>query len=141
MPTIDVIPMTTPRMVSPDRILFVRTVSNAIATTSQRRAKRRVMDGNAPPRRTQRTRRSERTGLFLCVPRVLRGGEDVWSFAPQRLDRVESRGPHRRIEAEEQADERRDADPEHDGPDLHRRGNRRERRDGRRDRAAKHRAD
>ena len=34
MPTIDVMPMTTPRTVSPERILFVRTVSNAIEMTS-----------------------------------------------------------------------------------------------------------
>ena len=35
MPTIDVMPMTTPRTVRPERSLFVRTVSNAIVTTSQ----------------------------------------------------------------------------------------------------------
>src|SRR5438034_8237589 len=34
MPTIDVMPITTPRTVRPERILFVRTVSNAIAITS-----------------------------------------------------------------------------------------------------------
>ena len=34
MPTIEVIPMTTPSTVRPERILFVRTVSNAIETTS-----------------------------------------------------------------------------------------------------------
>ena len=34
MPTIDVIPMTTPRTVSAERILFERTVSAAIAMTS-----------------------------------------------------------------------------------------------------------
>ena len=34
MPTIDVMPMTTPRTVNPERILLVRTVSNAIETTS-----------------------------------------------------------------------------------------------------------
>ncbi len=34
MPTIDVMPMTTPRMVSAERILFERTVSKAITTTS-----------------------------------------------------------------------------------------------------------
>src|SRR5262245_32720982 len=35
IPTIAVMPMTTPRMVSPERILFVRSVSNAIQTTSR----------------------------------------------------------------------------------------------------------
>ena len=34
MPTIDVMPMTTPSTVSAERSLLVRTVSNAIATTS-----------------------------------------------------------------------------------------------------------
>src|SRR2546422_6005663 len=119
MPTIDVIPMTTPRMVSPDRILFVRTVSNAIATTSQRSASLRAM-------------RFQIADFRLQI---------ADSLTTQSLDWVEPRGPHRRIEAEEQADEGRDANPERDGPDLHRRGNRRERRDGRRDRAAQHRAD
>jgi hypothetical protein len=37
MPTIDVMPMTTPRTVSPDRILFVRSVSSAITNTSRHR--------------------------------------------------------------------------------------------------------
>ena len=34
MPTIEVMPMTTPSTVSAERILLPRTVSNAIATTS-----------------------------------------------------------------------------------------------------------
>ena len=37
MPTIDVIPITTPRTVNAERILLPRTVSNAIATTSPSR--------------------------------------------------------------------------------------------------------
>ena len=37
MPTIDVMPMTTPSTVSAERILLPRTVSNAIATTSPSR--------------------------------------------------------------------------------------------------------
>ena len=40
MPTIDVMPMTTPRTVNPERSLLVRTVSNAIAITSQNSARR-----------------------------------------------------------------------------------------------------
>src|SRR5678815_5631295 len=35
MPTIDVMPMTTPRMVNAERILLVRSVSNAITATSR----------------------------------------------------------------------------------------------------------
>ena len=35
MPTIEVMPMTTPRIVSAERILFVRSVSNAITATSR----------------------------------------------------------------------------------------------------------
>ena len=34
MPTIDVTPITTPRMVSPERSLLARSVSHAIVTTS-----------------------------------------------------------------------------------------------------------
>jgi hypothetical protein len=34
IPTIEVMPITTPRTVRPERILFERTVSNAIAMTS-----------------------------------------------------------------------------------------------------------
>src|SRR5688500_18188781 len=37
MPTIEVMPITTPSTVSPERILFVRTVSNAMAMTSANR--------------------------------------------------------------------------------------------------------
>src|SRR6187401_1327522 len=37
IPTIEVMPMTTPRIVSADRILFVRSVSSAITNTSRQR--------------------------------------------------------------------------------------------------------
>ena len=40
------------------------------------------------------------------------------SLASQRLDRIEPRGLHRRVQAEEQPDERRDADAERDRPQL-----------------------
>ena len=40
MPTIDVMPMTTPSTVRNERSLFVRTVSNAITTTSPKRLMR-----------------------------------------------------------------------------------------------------
>ena len=43
MPTIDVMPMTTPRTVRPERILFVRTVSNAIEMTSLKSPARMAM--------------------------------------------------------------------------------------------------
>ena len=82
MPTIDVMPMTTPRTVSPERSLFVRTVSNAIVTTSQ-----------SSPRRI---------AISLA------------SFPSEGLDRIQPRRPARGIEAEEQPDERRDADAERD---------------------------
>src|SRR5580704_8719519 len=101
MPTIEVMPMTTPSTVSAERILLPRTVSNAIDTTSPKRLMRNAM---RPA-----------------------------SFPPQRLDRIEPRGPHRRIQAEEQPDERGDADAERDRPDLDRRRDRRERRDRERD--------
>src|SRR5438105_3852833 len=97
IPTIDVIPITTPRTVSPERILLPRTVSRAMLTTSGRSVKRTI------------------------------------SFPPQGLNRIEARRPHRRIQAEEQSDERRDADAERDRPCFDRRGDRREPRDGQRD--------
>ncbi len=45
---------------------------------------------------------------------------------PQRFDGVELRRPHRRIHAEEQADQRRDANPHDHRPELHRRRQRRD---------------
>src|SRR5712692_1645561 len=101
IPTIDVIPMTTPSTVSAERILLPRTVSNAIDTTSPKRL----------------TRNAIRPA----------------SFPSQRFDRIEARGPHRRIQAEKQPDERGDADAERDRPDLDRRRDRCERRDRERD--------
>src|SRR4026207_2323545 len=110
MPTIAVMPMTTPSTVSPERILLVRTVSNAITTTSASNAILKVI-------------------RFLVALRS------------QCFDRSRPRGAHRRVEAEEQADPRRDADAEPDRPYLDCRRPRRERRDGGRDRRAEHRAD
>src|SRR6516165_9202262 len=43
MPTMAVMPMTIPRTVNPERILFVRTVSNAMAMTSLSRSTRMAM--------------------------------------------------------------------------------------------------
>src|SRR6266571_218715 len=123
MPTIDVMPMTTPRTVSPERILFVRTVSKAIVTTSQNRAARRAMAIEAPAA-------TARSGRRRPI-----------SFAPQRFDGIEAGGQHRRIQAEEEADERRDADAERDRPRLDGRGNRREGRDREGDTRAENRAD
>ena len=40
-------------------------------------------------------------------------------LAPQRFDRIESRGPHRRVEPEEQADRCGNAEAERDRPPLH----------------------
>src|SRR5258706_1171400 len=104
IPTIDVMPMTTPSTVSPDRILFERIVSNAIAMTSVKRAARMLISLAAcSPQRTQRTRRCERV-----VP----------SFFPQRLDRIQPRRACGGVQPEEQSDDGRDADAEGDGPDL-----------------------
>ena len=77
MPTIEVMPMTTPSTVSAERILFVRSVSNDIADDF-----------------------AEQAGADAAIGLL----------APQRFDRIERRGAHRRIQAEEQADDRRDAD-------------------------------
>ena len=101
IPTIDVMPMTTPSTVSAERILLVRSVSSDIATISP-----------SSPARIRRHR----------------------LFAPQRFDRIEPRRPHRRIQAEEQPDDRGDADADGDRPELHRRRQRRHLADDQRER-------
>src|SRR5476651_6996 len=65
----------------------------------------------------------------------------VVSFPPQRFDRLETRGLHRRVQAEKEADQRGNPDAEHDRPGFDRRRNRRERRNRGRDRGAEERAD
>ena len=89
MPTIDVMPMTTPSTVSAERILLVRTVSIAITTTSARRLARNSHQVVTP------------SSLF-----------------PQGLDRIEAGRAHGRVDAEEQSDQRGDPDAERDGPGL-----------------------
>src|SRR5262245_44570109 len=108
MPTIDVIPMTTPSTVRAERILLVRSVSNAIAKISVK----------SPLRMTA-----------------------MWLFPAQRFDRIEARRPHCRIQPEEQADDRGDADADHHRPDLHRRRQRGELADDLREHEAEERAD
>ena len=88
MPTIDVMPITTPSTVSAERILLVRTVSNAIAMTSPKRVDADI--GHCA----------------LSHSRL------------QRLDRIEARRAHGRIQTEEQADQRGDADAERHRPRL-----------------------
>src|SRR5437879_566911 len=143
MPTIDVIPMTTPRTVSADRILFAQMVSNAIAITSLSRATRMAMTTGAPETRTRRARRTprERRQQRLARPSPCARAVSVCSFASQRLDRFEARGPHRRIQTEKQTDDRGDADAERDRPCFDGGWNRRERGDGHRDHGAEDRAD
>src|SRR5262245_4925588 len=91
-------PMTTPRTVKAERILFVRTVSKAIATTSANRPNR-----------------------------------NATSLSPQRFDGIQPRRAHGGVDAEEQADERRNPDAERHRPDFHGRRDRRELRDRHRD--------
>src|SRR5690349_9536049 len=90
MPTIDVIPMTTPRIVRPERILLPRNVSSAMRQTSPIRP----------------------------------------LFTAQCLDGIEPGGAGGWIRSKEQADAGGNADAEHDGPELQRRRQRRESRDG-----------
>src|ERR1043166_956492 len=104
MPTIAVMPMTMPSTVRPERILFVRTVSNAMTMTSLKRSTRNFMPSPAS------------------------------SFSSKRFDRIETRSARGGIQPEEQADERRDADAERDRPGFNRGGNRRGLRDCQRDR-------
>src|SRR5207247_882884 len=99
MPTMAVMPMTMPSTVRPERILLVRTVSKAMPTTSL-----------TSPRRM--------TAIYRITA----------SFPSQRFDGVERRRAGRGVEAEEQPDQRRDADAERHRPDFDRCGNRRERR-------------
>src|SRR5438045_804959 len=138
MPTIDVMPITTPSTVSADRILFDRTVSNAVATTSLTRDALITMSWNGGSAALQGCR-----GRPRGRPEGLRDERphDATSFPPQRLDRIQARGAHRRIQPEEEPHERGDADTERDRPRLDRRRHRRHRRDADRDRRSRHRAD
>src|SRR3954454_23926049 len=89
IPTIDVMPMTTPRTVSAERILLVRSVSIDIDTTSPNNPERNVAIRSRP------------------------------LLAPQRFDRVQPGRRHRRVEAEEQTDEGGDPDADQHRPELH----------------------
>ena len=80
MPTIDVMPMTTPSTVSAERILLVRSVSH------------RHDDDLAE----QSARAPNLSAHFQSA-----------LLAPQGFDRIEPRRPHRRIQAEEQPDDAR----------------------------------
>src|SRR5262245_35847890 len=115
MPTIDVMPMTTPSTVSAERILLVRTVSNAITITSLKRPTRIAMI-SVPSARYPTCHESTRA-------------RRTPSLSPQRFNRIEPRGAHRRIQTEEQPDDGRDADAEDDRPDFDGRRNRRQVRD------------
>src|SRR3954468_18993491 len=90
MPTIEVMPMTTPRTVSAERILLVRSVSIDIDTISPNNPERNVAIRRRP------------------------------LLAPQRFDRVQAGRRHRRVEPEEQPDERGDPDADEHRPELHR---------------------
>src|SRR5436305_1499277 len=108
MPTIEVMPITTPSTVRKERILLPRTVSNAMTTTSLIRP------------------------IRIAITRT---------YHSQHLERIEIGRLHRRVEAEEQADERGDRDAERHRPELDRRRNRRKRGDRERDGGAEHRPD
>src|SRR5688572_6869681 len=82
MPTIDVMPMTTPSTVRTDRILLTRSVSQDIRTISSNSDQRMVCP---------------------LLP-------------PQGFNRIQARGPRRRIEPEEQADARRHGDAQYHRP-------------------------
>src|SRR6266542_1865490 len=117
IPTIEVMPMTTPSTVSAERILLVRSVSNDITKIS-----------DSSPVRTPAI-----YSRLICYSAPL--------LAAQGLDRIELRRAHRRVEAEEQADQGRDADADRDRPRLHRRGQRRHLADPQREQEAEEGAD
>ena len=67
----------------------------------------------------------ERRPQLVAAERVPRHRDDLAEEAPahrllppQRFDRIERRRPHRRVQAEEQPDDRRHRDAEHDRPEL-----------------------
>src|SRR3954464_9758222 len=92
MPTIEVMPMTTPSTVSAERILLVRSVSIDIDTISPSSPARIVAIRGRP-----------------ILP-------------PQCFDRIQPGGGHGRVEPEEQSDEGGDADADQHRPELHRGG-------------------
>src|SRR5687768_7888790 len=102
MPTIEVMPMTTPRIVSAERSLFVRTVSSAMRTTSPSR----------PLFTSERLDRIERRGAGRRVGAEEQadscGDADAKDDGPhlqyrrQRCDRRDAHGEH---EPEKNADD------------------------------------
>src|SRR5262249_17425894 len=127
MPTIDVMPMTTPSTVSAERILLPRTVSNAIATTSLIREERMAISvpshkfqvtsqrvgsrkSQVASRRSQVASRRSQVSARLGTCDLELGTS---SLSPQRLDRIQPRRAHGGVEPEEQPDRRGDADAEH----------------------------
>src|SRR5688572_32894458 len=102
MPTIDVMPMTTPSTVSPERILLVRRVSSAMRRTSPSR----------PLLTSERLDGVERRGARggVCAEEQADGGRnaDTEQYRPefQRRRQGRHRGEeHREREPEENADD------------------------------------
>src|SRR5262245_22748215 len=95
MPTIDVMPITTPSTVSAERILFDQIVAKAITTTSRK----------SPSR------------IATSHPSGARGRLQTSDLlVPQRLDGIQTRRLERRPHAEEDADRRREAQPDCERP-------------------------
>src|SRR5882672_7919863 len=125
-------PMTTPRTVRPERSLLVRTVSKAMTMTSLTR-----------PTRIRGVFMISRGGPYghpnaaaaLGTPPAPRRSLASFfaSFTPQCFNWVEPGRAAGRIQAEEQSNERGDANSERDRPQLNCRGNRREPRNRDRD--------
>src|SRR4029453_7311530 len=128
MPTIDMMPMTTPRTVNAERILLVRSVSTDIVTISPRRPERRLAifpqcsRGPTPARSRPATPRLARAaGGRHCDDIAKQAGSDGGQrlLSSQRLDGIQLRCAHRGIQAEEQTDERGDSNPNRDRPHLY----------------------
>src|SRR5687767_4562106 len=101
MPTIEVMPMTTPRMVSAERSLLVRTVSSAMRTTSP----------SSPLLTSQRLNRIERGrpggGVGAKEQPDRRGNADTKHDGPHledRRERRDRRDAHGKDEPEENTD-------------------------------------
>ena len=132
IPTMDVMPMTTPSTVSAERILLVRSVSIDMTTISASSPARSAANGvlcpcgSLPGRdflfsaashdRLSSFRLSAGVLLWLLSVRVLSVSIPQGSVncsaprrysLPQRFNRIQRGGAHRRIHPEEQADHRR----------------------------------
>src|SRR5438034_1054724 len=112
MPTMEVMPMTTPRTVSAECSLLVRTESNAMTMTSPCEAEP-DSHTTCQPSNHGRAARLER-GAVREPPRG--AVQEPPLLVPQRVDRIEPGGLEGRIHAEENAHRGREAEADGERP-------------------------